>query len=112
MHPFIANCWRSLNFNQILEERQTLLSLQETDLEKQEEKLMEEHAHDLHSFDGRDLSTGLDELCLCMAGIEDKHATEVVGLSLLVIETSDALIHLWVFPIRDIPLLLKLAQRS
>jgi hypothetical protein len=30
----------------------------------------------------------------------------------LVIETSDALIDLWVFPIRDIPLLLKLAQRS
>jgi hypothetical protein len=45
-----------------------------------------------------------------MVEIEDEHATEAVRLSRLVMEISDALIDLGVFPIRDIPLLLRSAQ--
>jgi hypothetical protein len=51
------------------------------DLERWEEKLMEEQVHGLHSFDGRDLSAGLEELRLHMAGIEDEHVAEAVRLS-------------------------------
>jgi hypothetical protein len=52
----------SINFNRMLEECQVVLSLQETDLELQEVKRVEEQACDLHSFDGRDLSVELEEL--------------------------------------------------
>jgi hypothetical protein len=46
--------WRcSFNFDWILEEHCILLSLQETDLKRREEMVMEEQAHDLHSFNGR-----------------------------------------------------------
>jgi hypothetical protein len=57
-----------------------------------------------------DLSAGFEELRLHMVEIEDEHATEAVRLSRLVMEISDALIDLGVFPIRDIPLLLRSAQ--
>jgi hypothetical protein len=42
IHTFMASCWRSFNFNRSLEERRILLSLQEMDLERQEEWLIEE----------------------------------------------------------------------
>jgi hypothetical protein len=71
---------------------------------------MEERVHGLHSFDGRGLLAGLEEVRLCMARIEDERTTEAMRLSRLVIEISDALIDLWVFPVWDIPLLLKSAQ--
>jgi hypothetical protein len=45
-----------------------------------------------------------------MAEIEAERAIEAVRLSRLVMEISDALIDLGVFPIRDIPLLLRSAQ--
>jgi hypothetical protein len=48
---------------------------------------------------------------LCIAGIKDEHATEVVRLSQLVIKISDALINLGVFPIREIPRLPNSAQQ-
>jgi hypothetical protein len=86
-----------------LEERRTFLSIQETNLERRKEKLMEEQAHGLHSFDGRDLSTVLEEIRSRMVGIEDECATEAVRLSRLAMEISDALINLGVFPIRDTP---------
>jgi hypothetical protein len=38
----MASCRHSLNFDHILEERWILLSLQETDLERWEERLTEE----------------------------------------------------------------------
>jgi hypothetical protein len=45
-----------------------------------------------------------------MVGIEDERATEVVGLSRLVMEITDALINVGLFPIWDIPRLPKLTQ--
>jgi hypothetical protein len=71
---------------------------------------MEERVHGLHSFDGRGLLAGLEEVRLCMARIEDERTTEAMRLSRLVMEIPDALIDLWVFPVWDIPLLLKSAQ--
>jgi hypothetical protein len=59
---------------------------------------------------GWDLSAGFEELRLHMVEIEDERAIEAVRLSRLVMEISDALIDLGVFPIRDIPLLLRSAQ--
>jgi hypothetical protein len=99
-----------LNFDQVLEERRTFLSIQEMNLGRWEEKLMEEHAHDLHSFNGWDLLAGLEELHSRMAGIEDEHATEAARLSQLAMKIPNAFIDLGVFPIRDIPLLSKSAQ--
>jgi hypothetical protein len=45
-----------------------------------------------------------------MAGVESEHATEAMQLSHSVMEISDALVDLGVFPILDIPRRLKLAQ--
>jgi hypothetical protein len=42
MRAFTASCWHFFNFDQILEERQALLSQQEMDLERWDEKLIEE----------------------------------------------------------------------
>jgi hypothetical protein len=39
--------------------------------------LAEEHAHDLHSFDGCDLPAELEELHVCVAGAKEEHVTEV-----------------------------------
>jgi hypothetical protein len=44
MRTFTTSCWHSFNFDQILEERRIFLSLKETDVERQEEKLVEEQA--------------------------------------------------------------------
>jgi hypothetical protein len=52
--------------------------VQEVDLERREEKLAEEQAWDLYSFDGRDLSVELEELCEHVAGVESERATEAV----------------------------------
>jgi hypothetical protein len=51
---------------------------------------MEEQVHDLHSFDGRNLSVGLEELHLHMAEIEDECTAKAVRLLQLVMEISDA----------------------
>jgi hypothetical protein len=110
MHSFTTSSRCSFNFDQVLEESRTFLSIQEMNLGRWEEKLMEEHAHDLHSFNRWDLLAGLEELHSCMAEIEDECATEAVRLSRLAMEIPDALIDLGVFPIWDIPLLLESAQ--
>jgi hypothetical protein len=65
--------------------------------------LAEEQAWGLHSFDGRDLSVELEELRERMAGVENECTAEVVQLSRSVMEISDALVDLGVFPIQDIP---------
>jgi hypothetical protein len=80
------------------------------DLERQEEKLVEEQARGLYSFDERDLSTELEELHGRVASVESEHATEAVQLSWSVLEISDALVDLGVFPIRDILAHLESAQ--
>jgi hypothetical protein len=69
------------------------------DLERREEKLTEEQALGLYSFDGRDLSVELEELHGHMAGVESECAIEAVQLSWPIIEISDALVDLGTFPI-------------
>jgi hypothetical protein len=103
-------CWHSFDFDWVLEGHRFLLSLQETDLEQWEEKLAEEQARGLYSFDGGDLSEELEELHECMVGVESERTTEAVQLSWSVMEISDALVNLGVFPIRDIPEHPKLAK--
>jgi hypothetical protein len=73
------------------------------DLERREEKLEEEQAQGLHSFDMKDLLVELEELHELMTGIESECVAEVMTLSRSVMEISDALVDLEVFPIRDIP---------
>jgi hypothetical protein len=58
---FTSNSKHYVNFNRMLEECEILLSLQETDLEVTEVKLVEELVRVLHSFEGWDLSTELEE---------------------------------------------------
>jgi hypothetical protein len=94
----------------MLEERQILLSLQKKDLKVREAKLMEEQAHDLHSFDGWDLPTELEELHVRMAGVEDEHVVEAGELPTLVVEASNVLVDLEMLPIRDVPQFSKMAQ--
>jgi hypothetical protein len=82
-----------------LEECRIFLSLQETDLERREEKPMEVQACGLHPFDGRDLSVRLEELRMHLVGVEDERVTEALELLRLVMEISDALVGLGVLPI-------------
>jgi hypothetical protein len=77
--------------------------VRETDLEWWEEKLAEEQAWGLHSFDGMDLSVELEELHERVVGVGNERATEAMQLSRSVMEISDALVDLGVFPNRDIP---------
>jgi hypothetical protein len=93
-----------------LEERQILLSLQEMDLERREEKLAEEHAHGLYPFDGRGLLAKLEELREHVAGVESERVAKAMKLSRSVMEIYDVLVDLGVFPIRDAPEHLKSAQ--
>jgi hypothetical protein len=71
MRAFRSNSKHSINFSQILEECQILLSLQEMDLEVRETELAEKQACDLHFYDRQDLSAELEELRACVVGIED-----------------------------------------
>jgi hypothetical protein len=50
--------------------------------------------HDLHSFDGWDLPTELEELHVRMAGVEEEHAAKAEELVMLVIEASNILMDL------------------
>jgi hypothetical protein len=84
----------SFGYDRILEERRILLSLQETDLERRGERLTVEQAHGLPSYGGQDLSTGLNELCACVARVKDERTAEAMGLSRLVMGILDALVNL------------------
>jgi hypothetical protein len=83
----------------MLEEWQIFLSLQKKELTMREAKLAEEQGHDLHSLDGCDLSTELEELRVLVARAEEEHAVEVGKLALLVIEASNTLVDLGMLPI-------------
>jgi hypothetical protein len=72
--------------------------------------LAEEQACGLHSFDGRDLSVELEELCSHVARVEDERDAEARKLLKLIVEISNALVDLGMLPIQDIPQLLKLTQ--
>jgi hypothetical protein len=69
------------------------------DLEVQEAKLVEEHARGLYSFDGRDLSTELEEFRMRVAGVEDEHTTKASKMLTLVVGISNALVDLGMLPI-------------
>jgi hypothetical protein len=79
-------------------------------LEWREEKLTEEQALGLYSFNGRDLSVELEELQGHVAGVESKHTAKAMQVSQSIMEISDALVDLGVFPIRDIAAHLESAQ--
>jgi hypothetical protein len=51
------------------------------DLKQREEMLAEEQAHDLYSFNRRDLSVELEELHGCVAGVESECTAEAMQLS-------------------------------
>jgi hypothetical protein len=53
-----------------------------------------EQAHGLPSYGGQDLSTGLNELCACVARVKDERTAEAMGLSRLVMGILDALVNL------------------
>jgi hypothetical protein len=103
MSASIVGCRCSLDFDQVLRGHQFILTVREMDLEWREEKLAEEQARGLYSFDRRDLSVELEELRKRVARVENERATEVVQLSQSIMEISDDLVDLGTFPIRDIP---------
>jgi hypothetical protein len=76
----------------------------------QEAKLAEEQAHNPYSFDGRDLPTELEELRVCVAGVEDERTAEAGELAVLVVATSNALVDLRMLPIQEVPQLPNTAQ--
>jgi hypothetical protein len=69
------------------------------DLKRWEEKLEQEQAHGLHSFDGRHFSAELEECRERMAEVESKCVIEAMALSRSVMGISDALVNLGTFPI-------------
>jgi hypothetical protein len=103
VRAFTASCQCSLDFDQVLEGCQFFLSMQEMDLEQWEEKLAEEQTQRLYYFDGRDLLMELEERRGHVAGIESERAIEDVQLSWSIMEISDVLVDVGVFPIGDIP---------
>jgi hypothetical protein len=89
----------------MLEEHQILLCSQETDLDVQEAILAEELACGLHPPDGRDLTAELEEIHVCMDGIN-----EAGRLSKLAMEISHSFVDLGMLPVQDIPQLPMSAQ--
>jgi hypothetical protein len=103
MRATTASSWHSLDFDRVLRGCQFILTVWGMDLERREEKLAEEQAWGLYSFDVRDRSVELEELHEHVAGGENECAIEDVQLSRSVMEISNALVDLGVFPTRDIP---------
>jgi hypothetical protein len=68
-------------FSRILEERATLLGLQEMDLEVCEAILAEELERDVHPPDGQDPSTELDKVCASVGRISNDRVAKAEWLS-------------------------------
>jgi hypothetical protein len=99
LHASTAGHQRSLDFDRVLCERQFILSVQGGGgLEQREEKLAKDQARGLYSFIERNLSVELEKLRESVAGVEDERAVEAVQPSWSVMEISDALVDLGVFP--------------
>jgi hypothetical protein len=81
MRASTAGCWHSLDFDRVLRGCQFILIVWGIDLKRREEMLAEEQAHDIYSFNGRDLSVELEELHGCMAGVESECTAEAMQLS-------------------------------
>jgi hypothetical protein len=64
---------------------------------------VEEQMHDLHSFDGHDLSAELKELHTRVSGVEDECTVKAGELSQLVMEISNVLVDLGTLRIWGIP---------
>jgi hypothetical protein len=77
--------------------------VQEVDLERHEEKLVEDQAQGLYPPGDRSLPSELGKHHDRIAGTEDDRAVEVEQLSRLIREISDAQVDLNVLPIQDIP---------
>jgi hypothetical protein len=73
------------------------------DLEVREVILAEELERGLHSFDGWDLLTELDQTHAPPDEITDEHAVEAMRLSQHIVGISNALAHLGMLSIQDIP---------
>jgi hypothetical protein len=99
----IVGRYHSLEFDRVLSGRQFILSVQVVDLERQEEKLVEDQARGLYPPNGRSLPSELVKLHQCIAGTEDDHAIEAEELSQSIREISNALVNHNVLPIQDIP---------
>jgi hypothetical protein len=83
--------------------RRFILSVQEMDLERREEKLVEDQARDLYPPDGRNLSSEFRKLHEHMAEAEDDRVVETEQLSRSFQEIFNTLVDLNVFPIWDVP---------
>jgi hypothetical protein len=77
----IVRQWHSLEFDRVLCRRQSILFVQETDLERREEKLANDQARGLYPFDGRNMSLELEGLREHVARVEDDHVDECKQLS-------------------------------
>jgi hypothetical protein len=77
----IVRQWHSIEFDRVLRGRQFILFVQETDLERREEKLANDQAQGLYPFDGRNMSLELEGLHEHVAGVEDDHVNEGKQLS-------------------------------
>jgi hypothetical protein len=77
--------------------------MQEMDLERWEEELVDDQAWGLYPPNGRDLLLELGKLRKRVGEVEDDHAVEAEQLSRLTKEISNALVDLNVLPIQGIP---------
>jgi hypothetical protein len=74
-----------------------------------EAKRVEEQARCLYSLDGWNLMAELEELCTCVARVEEEHVTEAGEL---VIETTNTHVDLRMLPIRRFPRSRRRLRRS
>jgi hypothetical protein len=96
--------WRcSLELDRVLSGHRFILSVQETDLERQKEKLAQDQVRGLYRPDGRNKSSEMGKLCESVAEAEDDHAAEAEQLWWPIREISDALVDLNVLHIQDVP---------
>jgi hypothetical protein len=102
--------WQLTDLGRMLEERQTLLCLQEMDLEVQEALLAEELECYQHPPSGQDLSAELNQARIGVDMINGECTIEAERLSRQVMWTSRVLVYLCMLPVQDIPQLPKSAQ--
>jgi hypothetical protein len=82
-HVCASSSWfrQLIDLDRMLEERHTLLCLQEMDLEVWEAILADELEHNLHPHDGQGLTVELDKAQAHMDRIDGESATEAERLS-------------------------------
>jgi hypothetical protein len=103
LRTFTAGRRCSMEFDLVLSGRQFILSVQEVDLERREERLTADQVWCLHPSVRRNFSLELGELWERVAGVRDGRAVEGEQLSRLTMAVSDALVDLNVLPIQGIP---------